>query len=148
MRDKERDSEVSGDRVSVMPAVGALPELALLTGLPRSGTTLSCELLNLLPDARALDEPLQPGAILKEAGWTPDVGPDLDMSAVAGVLRTFAREQRQSLLTEGFAYTKHVQGQVLGAKVADDFTEPGKRRQLRELGSIELSKPASADFVL
>lgn len=33
----------------------------VLTGLPRSGTTLACRLLNLLPDTVALHEPIAPG---------------------------------------------------------------------------------------
>jgi hypothetical protein len=31
----------------------------VLTGLPRSGTTLTCHLLNKLPDTVALHEPMQ-----------------------------------------------------------------------------------------
>jgi len=42
----------------------------LITGLPRSGTTLTCHLLNKLPNSVALHEPLSPDTLkgLDEAG--------------------------------------------------------------------------------
>lgn len=40
-------------------------KIKLITGIPRSGTTLCCKLLNERPDCLALHEPLKPGNIPK-----------------------------------------------------------------------------------
>jgi hypothetical protein len=43
-----------------MMAEGTRRQTVLITGTPRSGTTLVCHLLNQLPDTVALNEPMQP----------------------------------------------------------------------------------------
>ena len=48
----------------------------LLTGLPRGGTTLACELLNHLPDVRALDEPMDPNRLLRDAAGEDGISID------------------------------------------------------------------------
>lgn len=120
------------------------PTTLLLAGPPRSGTTLCCELLNRLPDARALDEPMPIGKAVAEATGADGFSAD----RFAALVERFADEQRESLLTEGTALTKHTGGRVLGRKVSDDRDERGLRRRLRELGPVALGVPESAAFTL
>ena len=72
----------------------------VLTGLPRSGTTLACRLLNKLPDTVALHEPLSPGAF---------VGKD-----APGELDKFFRRTRRMIRKEGKAPSKSVDGEIPG----------------------------------
>ena len=74
----------------------------LITGTPRSGTTLLCSLLNKLPDMVALHEPMNV--------WDFPKCPDA--SAVADVIEAFCVETRKSLHERGVAMSKHVAGRV------------------------------------
>ena len=74
----------------------------ILTGIARSGTTLSCSLLNKLPRCVALHEPMNPAEL---------VGlpfPEAYMAAVA----SFFSAQRASLLGSGTAVSKARGGRV------------------------------------
>ena len=74
----------------------------VLTGIPRSGTTLSCHLLNQLPQCVALLEPMQ-------------VPPLIQAAFPAGCLSLIADlfgEQRASLLRSGEAVSCAADGQV------------------------------------
>ena len=74
----------------------------ILTGIARSGTTLSCSLLNKLPRCVALHEPMNPAEL---------VGlpfPDAYMAKVAA----FFSAQRASLLGSGTAVSKARGGRV------------------------------------
>lgn len=74
----------------------------ILTGIARSGTTLSCSLLNKLPQCVALHEPMHPAEL---------VGlqfPDAYMAAIASFFAT----QRESLLGSGTAISKARDGRV------------------------------------
>jgi hypothetical protein len=116
----------------------------LLTGLPRGGTTVACELLNLLPDVRALDEPMNVIAMI-QAGGVP-----LDAAIVRAEIERFADEQRRSILERGVVVTKHVDGRVIGAKVSDRRDEDGQGQRVRlvEIGEISVDRPSSPDFTL
>jgi len=116
----------------------------LIAGLPRSGTTLACELLNRLPDVRALDEPLQPRTLLAGA----DDRGGLDADRVAGAIEAFAQEQRRSLCARGEAVSKHVDGRIVGAKVSDARTDDGLRRRMAQRGTVQLGVPPADPFVL
>jgi hypothetical protein len=120
------------------------PTTLLLAGPPRSGTTLCCELLNRVPDARALDEPMPIGKAVAEATDADGFSPD----RFAALVERFADVQRASLLTDGTALSKHTGGRVLGRKVSDERDERGLRRRLRELGPVAFGVPSSADFTL
>jgi len=121
------------------------PQTLLIAGAPRSGTTLTCELLNLLPDVRALDEPLRPRALVAASG---DGRGGVDADRLAGHIEAFAAEQRQSLRERGEALSKNVDGRVVGAKVSDGRGSDGLRRRLRELGPVHLGTPAADPFLL
>lgn len=74
----------------------------ILTGIARSGTTLSCSLLNKLPQCVALHEPMNPAEL---------VGLDFPDAYLARVASFFA-EQRVSLLGSGTAVSKARDGRV------------------------------------
>jgi len=124
----------------------------LLTGLPRAGTTLACELLNRLPDVRALDEPMDPNRLLGDAalkqGQPLEGGLPFDAGLIRAGIERFALEQRRSIIDRGVALTLHVDGRVLGARVSDARGADGLRVPMGKRGEIAIEPPASADFTL
>jgi hypothetical protein len=127
------------------PAPTGAPCL-LLTGVPRSGTTLCCELLNGLPNVRALDEPLPMRELLRDARGEDGA---IDFELVCDSIARFAVEQRHSLLTAGTVVSKHVDGRVSGSRrVAAARDADGTRHSQVELGTIALARPRTADFTL
>lgn len=137
----------------------------LLTGLPRSGTTLTCELLNLVPQTVALDEPMN------ETPWTGRASVRSARNRFVRALRRrkyqrggrsqsfrperfveevdrFLTETRGSLYTEKIAYSKNVEGKVKGGKFADQTEASGLRKQITERSVITFEKDLSPDFVL
>jgi hypothetical protein len=138
----------------------------LVTGLPRSGTTLACELLNLVPDVVALDEPMNrlmltgdttraaphrrrtgrlPWRVARGAG---QARPRPDADLVADNVGRFLEGTRASITDRGTALTRHVEGRVLGSKVADEYDEGGLRGRLFARGEINVDKQLSPTFVL
>src|ERR671917_576694 len=108
----------------------------VITGPGRSGTTLTCHLLNKLPDTVALSEPINPG---KYADRLPD------KEAVADGIQDFYREQRRMALKRGVVLTKH-----LGGVVPDNpkGMVGGVRKRVVEKGKIPVGKDLSPDFFL
>ena len=126
----------------------------ILTGIPRSGTTLLCYLLNKLPDTVALHEPMGPA---KGAGET-------DPEAVCDQVARFFEDTRRSLLEDGTALSKHVRGRVpdnpkgeyplpfrllpnrfLGRSI---FGRIALRTSRVTRGVVEIDKPLSSGFML
>jgi hypothetical protein len=126
---------------------------ALLAGVPRSGTTLTCELLNLVPDTVALDEPMKarvltgqgpPGS--EPAGGTDGGAPD--PSAISDQIERFLADTRESIATRGTAISQQVEGRVMGGKYADDYGDDGPRTALASKGEIRVDKELSEHFLL
>ena len=74
----------------------------VLTGLPRSGTTLACRLLNTLPDTVALHEPIAPGKFADMED---------DQAGLEGLERFF-RRMRRMIRKEKVALSKNVGGNI------------------------------------
>src|SRR5215208_2146985 len=74
----------------------------VLTGLPRSGTTLACRLLNTLPDTVALHEPIAPGKF---------VDAEDEQALLEGVERVF-RRMRRMIRNEKVAVSKNAGGEI------------------------------------
>lgn len=108
----------------------------LLTGLPRSGTTLMCHLLNKVPNAVALHEPMQPNEL---AG--------LPMDEVLARVRTFFDTERQRVLREGRATSKAYNGTVPANNLTDEDTS-GKRLRVINGHQIVVSNVSRPDFRL
>jgi len=115
-------------------------ENVLLTGLPRSGTTLSCELLNKLPDTVALHEPMR---MRQLDGEGVSAG-----STLAERVERFMRDARRSLLEEGRAPSKQVAGRITGVNVSEPREVGGERRKLARWGEIRVQRPLTPGFLL
>ena len=111
------------------------PHTTLLTGLPRSGTTLVCALLNEFPNTVALAEPLQ----LERHG---------DRLRAVLEIDEFLKTARHQALTAKTAISKHVNGVIPDNWVAPPTTKPGLRQVLEDRGPIRLDKTLSSDFHL
>lgn len=107
-----------------------------LTGVPRSGTTLCCNLLGQAPDTVALFEPMDVAALPQARG-----------PALAQVEHFFVRA-RASLLAEGTAWSQQVDGAVPDNPFASETGANGRRRHRAARGLIRPGKPLSARFTL
>lgn len=105
----------------------------ILTGPPRSGTTLACYLLNKLDNTVALHEPMN-------LTMFPDRETGLHN------IRDFFQQMRNSLLTDGQAISK-----VKGQSVPDNpFAQNtgGKRTSIVEKKLVKFEKDINQDFHL
>jgi hypothetical protein len=110
----------------------------LITGTPRSGTTLLCSLLNKLPNTVALHEPMNV--------WEFPNCPDA--AGIADVIERFCNDTRKSLLDKGVAVSKHVGGLIPDNVAADKVNRSGTRLRHTEHGPVKIDKPLSDDFAL
>src|ERR1700720_4313603 len=110
----------------------------LITGVPRSGTTLVCSLLNKLPDTVALHEPMDV--------W--DFSKCRDAAAVAEAIKNFCADARSSLREHGSAISKHVGGEIRDNSAADQIDRAGTRLRRAEHGKVFIDKPLSENFTL
>ena len=110
----------------------------LITGIPRSGTTLVCSLLNKLPDIVALHEPMDVWNFSKCG----------NAAELADTIENFCAEARRSLRQDGFAISKHVGGEIRDNAAGDKVDSTGTRSRRTEHGKIHIDKPLSENFVL
>lgn len=131
------------------------PRDILLTGLPRAGTTLTCYLLNKLPNTVALHEPYNPFLFAQETTTRADLVKDVDR---------FLAATRQALLYTGIAPSKQLHGAVpdnpKGAYPRFMDVLPNRlrgspllgkralRRRRAHDGLVSFTKPLSDDFTL
>ena len=106
----------------------------ILTGPPRSGTTLSCYLLNKLPNVVALHEPMN-------IRMFPEPQTGLQNTA------TFFGQMRDSLLTTGIAISKVKDG-MIPANPFENKAEKGSRKSIVKKGEVKFDKTLSPDFKL
>ena len=110
----------------------------LLTGLPRSGTTLSCHLLNSLPDTVALHEPMR----------VKDFALLSSRQEICESIEHFCAEQRQTLHIDGRGYSKQ-QGATVPTNSHETFRVEGTLRQaVVSGGNLVVDKALTDDFVL
>ena len=110
----------------------------LITGMPRSGTTLVCSLLNKLPETVALHEPMN----VWEFAECRDAG------AVGDLIENFCAETRKSLREHGFAISKHVGGKIPDNVADNQVNRAGTRLRRTEHGPVVVDKPLSQNFTL
>ena len=107
----------------------------LITGLPRSGTTLACACLNTLPNCVALTEPMS----------VPLHGdPDRAIAEIAA----FASTTRARILREGLAPSMSRAGLMLDNTFEDVSQNGALRRSAAQVADVRITKPLSADFRL
>ena len=109
----------------------------LITGLPRSGTTLVCKLLSSLPDMVALNEPMK---IRKLAG--------LNEKQKIQTIYSFANRCRKSLVKKGKAPSMHIKKEIPGNMFSGCSTESGLRKINAKKGNILIHKDLPEDFIL
>lgn len=109
----------------------------ILTGIPRSGTTLTCHLLNKLPDCVALHEPLAP---LELAGK--------DSLSLISFISDYFAMQRHEILQTGRATSKSFGGKVPDNPLAGIDSVTGKRIRVLDGREIEVNKPLTNEFCL
>jgi hypothetical protein len=113
-------------------------ENILLTGTGRSGTTLTCHMLNSLPDTVALFEPMK---VKDFAERTPEeIADDID---------EFCAEQRRSIHERGVATSKQVGGVMPSNPYdAQKTNDAGLRTKVVSKGKVAVDKPLDEDFGL
>ena len=116
----------------------AMPRIWLLSGVPRSGTSLCCRLAGALPDTVALSEPIRRKAF---------GGMDTPHGACARI-GDFAEQARARILAERRASSVQVDGRLDDNRTASRQTDAGLRRLTGEWGEIAIDKPLSARFTL
>lgn len=107
--------------------------IQLLTGIPRSGTTLCCHLLNEAADTVALHEPIAPDLFSDEI-------PPVE------IIESEINRFRQSLLADGRAVSKQLNGEIPANPVQVDATRD--RKESVTLGEIRAGKSLSQEFSL
>ncbi len=110
----------------------------LLTGVPRSGTTLTCHLLNKVPNTVALHEPMT----VRLFAELPN------HSAICDQIDTFMNQVRHLALTKGTVISKHINGQIPDNPVSAKSTDTGLRPPLATHGEIPIEKKLDENFDL
>ncbi len=112
----------------------------ILTGLPRSGSTLTCHLLNRCADTVALHEPIP----------MADLAREFSGEALVGEVARFYADTRRSLLT-----TRRAVSKLVGGKVPDNTFGEARggqenlRRSLATHGEVSFAgRELSPDFLL
>lgn len=119
---------LAAERKAVLAILnGISPRNIILTGLPRSGSTLTCNLLNSIQNVVALHEPITPQEL---AGTATD---DFIRRIVA-----FFDRQRHRILTEGRATSKAAEGKVPQNPLGDERHD-GKRKPVLNSREIIVS---------
>ncbi len=109
----------------------------LLTGLPRSGTTLVVKLLNDIPNVVALNEPMP---VMEMAG--------LSQSELYNWIDQYTAKSVAMLLTEKKVQTKHIAGTFTDNSFNAAADEQGLRSSRVMLGMIEITKELNNEFTL
>lgn len=107
----------------------------LLTGLPRSGTTLLCAILNKLPNTVALAEPMPP---------PESDDPDSIITSTAA----FAAAVRVRAISDGMVPTRAIAGKVIDNFVEAPNSEGRLRKPLSQVLEVAVDKPLTPDFQL
>lgn len=114
----------------------------VLTGLPRSGTTLTCHLLNKLPNAVALHEPMAPGKLAELEGE----------EAILDSVEQFFRRMRRMIRIKGVVISKHVGGEVPDNSFSSTKSESGlrspKAKRGQSKGRIVVDKELGHGFLV
>jgi hypothetical protein len=110
----------------------------LLTGVPRSGTTLSCHLLNKVPDTVALHEAMDVSRFFGET----------DGAKIRRTVAKWCAKTRESVLERGVAPSKQVGGKVPDNPWSSSVAADGKRERLVTKGEVTIDRPMTPKFTL
>jgi hypothetical protein len=107
----------------------------MLTGLPRSGTTLTCWLLNKIEDIVALHEPLQ-------LANYPATKP------ILSILDEFVRETRVQLMKEGTAASYAMHGRIDTNPISNLIDMSQDRQVVHSHQNVDFGKQTTDKFQL
>jgi hypothetical protein len=110
----------------------------LVTGTPRSGTTLTCHLLNKLPDTVALHEPMKVNKFAQLENH----------EEICRSIKRFCDEQRMSIYERKRAISKNVGGAVPDNHYGESRSDGGLRQSLASKSEIVIDKDLSQNFLL
>lgn len=110
----------------------------ILTGIPRSGTTLACWLLNQVSDVVALVEPWIGGRFWL-GRWNPE--------HACRSLRRFFEGVRRQVIRRRLAPTCHINGHI-PTNTVEERRADRPRRPIARLGRVRIEKPLSPSFWL
>lgn len=108
----------------------------LLSGIPRSGSSLCCRLADRLPNTVALSEPID-AAVFHDT---------TEPRVACHRITAFATEARRRIQEEGVAPSVQVDGRLADQMVG--VARCGVRPPRAERGLIRIAKPLAADFRL
>jgi hypothetical protein len=110
---------------------------------------MTCELLNLLPDTVALDEPMDvPSLTGRSRRVEGDEGGPPDPAPICEDIDRFLARMRESIELHGTALSKQVKGRVSGGKYEAESADGKPRASLATLGEIRVEKELSPRFLL
>jgi len=109
----------------------------ILAGLARSGSTLTCHLLNKTRDVVALHEPIIPQEVPESS----------QLEAIAYIKKYF-EEQRKLILARGVAKSKSNNGSVPDNSLTGIDPNTGKRIRNLNTDEIIINKDLPSDFLL
>ena len=109
----------------------------ILTGLPRSGTTLSCFLLNKLTNTIAVNEPME-----------VDFAKEKTKKQICNEINNFFFSSRQSILQNKKVLTKHINGKVPDNSYGSERNIYGLRLNNTDRSFIEIESDVDVDFTL
>lgn len=109
----------------------------ILTGVPRGGTTLACQLLHQCEGCVSLFEPIDISTL-----------PRGDRAAAVGEILRFFAQTRAGILRDGSAPSEQVDGQVPDNPFASTRGTDGGRERIALPGCIRIEPVPTADFTL
>lgn len=112
----------------------------ILTGLPRSGTTLICHLLNKLPNVVALNEPI---IQLKDINILNNSDKVNYINNLFATARDEIFEQRKLSLS-----VAQIDGEIPTDSFAPELDNNGFRKRIANDGPISIDKKLTSDFLL
>ncbi len=113
-------------------------ENIILTGIPRSGTTLTCHLLNKLPQTVALHEPMNVGQFSKLESH----------KVICQEIKKFFQEARASISSRNEVLSKNILGAVPDNTFGETRAQSGLRQSKHRLGLIKVKKELDPGFFL
>ncbi|MCG8604245.1 sulfotransferase [bacterium] len=118
----------------------------ILTGTPRSGTSLLCRLLNKLSGVVALDEPLSKRSTRLPIRSREEMR--IDALTLCEEVEFFFTRTRHSILTRGEAMSRQSDGQLLDNAFGEDSAKTGLRKRQGRRDYITINKRLAHDFLL
>lgn len=114
------------------------PKNIILTGMPRSGTSLACHLLSQIDNLLALQEPMEVSRFGQAGGY----------QVIKKLIDDFFSDMRHSAITRGEVVSKHVDGKTHDNYFVLPDQATGIRQNISSRGYIKIGKEVNPDVTL